>query len=116
MGIAGGGGATPGTGPYTTTDPWGEPIARTKDGKVIAVGITKTQIIAAAGDVAVLVRVPDLNLIDYVLDINFYMEPVRDQHGIVNKKVSGNVVGFTLMGLEDGTTLTSEVIAIGPGN
>lgn len=66
------------------------------------------------------VRVPDLRLIEYVLNVQFTYQPIDCTKNIfqaVNKKIMGNVVGMTIFGTEGtavGSTLTVEVIAIGP--
>ena len=64
------------------------------------------------------VRVPDLRAIDYILNIQFTMNPLscgQPVYEAVNKKITGNVVGMTIFGLAfaTGTTLMAEVIAVG---
>jgi len=68
---------------------------------------------------AINVRVPDLRMIEYVLNIQFFYETdvcLYPIYEAVNKKISGNVVGMTLLGLVNttGGTLHVEVIAVGP--
>ncbi|GAH64678.1 unnamed protein product, partial [marine sediment metagenome] len=75
----------------------------------------------ASGCEVINVRVPDLRMIEYVLNVQFFYEttdictyPIYEA---VNKKITGNVVGMTLLGASDqavGGTLHVEVIAIGP--
>ncbi len=102
-------------------------LSVTQDGRVIAMGrnyIQQSTFFAtnghAAGCEAINVRVPDLRMIEYILNIQFFYEvasicttPIYEA---VNKKISGNVVGMTLLGADNsaGGTLHVEVIAIGP--
>jgi len=74
-----------------------------------------------AGCEVINVRVPDLRMIEYVLNIQFFYETTNictyPIYEAVNKKISGNVVGMTLLGASDqtvGGTLHVEVIAVGP--
>jgi len=98
-------------------------IAVLQDGRVIAYGKNYTEVRFAglgdhaAGCEAINVRVPDLRMIEYVLNVQFHCTPVDCSHPVyeaVNKKITGNVVGMTIFGDANGTTLTVEVIAIGP--
>lgn len=96
-----------------------ELITILRSGKAIAMGkadfvISPDQIGAQLGGINV--RVPDLRMIEYVLEIQFYTNPFANilSHAPMNKKISGNVVGMSLYYLTAGTTLTVEVIAIGP--
>jgi len=103
-------------------------IAVLQDGRVIAMGkyyLKQDDFFHAggahaAGCEAINVRVPDLRMIEYVLNIQFYYandnictDPIYEA---VNKKIIGNVVGMTLLGADnaDGGTIIVEVIAIGP--
>jgi len=102
------------------------PLAFMQDGRVIAMGkyyLQQSDFFATngrpAGCEAINVRVPDLRMIEYVLNIQFFYETDVCTYPIyeaVNKKISGNVVGMTLLGLTNSTggTLHVEVIAIGP--
>lgn len=100
---------------YDVDDPWGEVLGVTKEGMVIARG--KTVEVAAANNAEIQVRVPDLKEIVAVLHIQFGSDPATYVTGIYGtKKITGNVVGFTIQGPQAGTTLTSEVVAIGPGS
>jgi len=68
------------------------------------------------------VRIPDLRMIEYVLNVQFHAEPAGTFpcddpiYEAINKKITGNVVGMTLLGKANalGGTLIVEVIAIGP--
>lgn len=66
-------------------------------------------------------RLPDLRYIEWVVDIDIFSDPgaARDVclGGVYNKKISGNIVGFTVVGITNvpsGTTIFAEVIAVGP--
>ena len=94
-----------------------------QDGRVIAMGkyyLEQDALFnAVAGCEAINVRVPDLRMIEYVLNVQFFYETDVCTYPIyeaVNKKISGNVVGMTLLGADNsaGGTLHVEVIAIGP--
>ncbi|MCK4266849.1 MAG: hypothetical protein KAX31_06180 [Thermoplasmata archaeon] len=98
-----------------------------QDGRVIAMGkyyIEQADFFSsnghAAGCEAINVRVPDLRMIEYVLNIQFFYENANicaePIYEAVNKKITGNVVGMTLLGAANagGGTLHVEVIAIGP--
>jgi len=101
-------------------------VAVLQDGRVIAMGkyyLKQDDFFHAngrdAGCEAINVRVPDLRTIEYVLNIQFFYETDVCTYPIyeaVNKKISGNVVGMTLLGADNagGGTLHVEVIAIGP--
>ena len=89
-------------------------------GRVVAQAKRTVTIDAAEGMLSFNVRVPDLKRIDYILNIQFEM-PGYDgttEHidsPVVNKKISGNVVGMSLyLTTTTGCTLTAEVIAVGP--
>ena len=100
-------------------------IAVLQDGRLIAMGKFYELYDAAAafsdGCEEFNVRVPDLRMIEYVLNVQMHISPVlcgEPVYEAVNKKITGNVVGMTLLGANQsqaaGTTLTIEVIAIGP--
>jgi len=64
-------------------------------------------------------RLPDLRHIEWVLDINLFSDPKTDVclGAAYNKKISGNIVGFTVIGMTNfptGTTIFAEVVAVGP--
>lgn len=88
-------------------------VATLKDGRVIAFG-SDTRVVAP-GNVNINVVVPDLRQIEYVLEVQFSTNPdTYIESGFADKKITGNVVGLTVYGVHAGTTLTTEVIAIGP--
>lgn len=93
-------------------------VATLQDGRVIAMG--RSYIVSgtdATTGQPINVRLPDLREIEYVLQVEFYCDPdtFSPSHiGPMDKKITGNVVGFTLFGMTATTTLTAEVIAIGP--
>jgi len=103
-------------------------LAVLQDGRVVAMGKNYLKQSAffsendhAAGCEAINVRVPDLRMIEYVLNIQFFYETgnvcTTPIYAAVNKTSAGNVVGRTLLGADDqavGGTLHVEVIAIGP--
>jgi len=98
------------------SDPWGEVLGITKEGMVIARGRT-VEVATGGGNWAVNVRVPDLKEVLAVLHIQWESNPATYVTGIYGKKkITGNVVGMTLQGPAAGTTLTTEVVAIGPGS
>ena len=88
-------------------------IATLKDGRVIAYA-SKTQVVSAGTNVAITVPVPDLRNVEYVLEVNFKTDPDTTVYGPHDKKITGNVVGLTIAEVAAGTTLTTEIIAIGP--
>lgn len=84
------------------------------DKRVIAQGYAE-YVVDRTGDVAVAVRVPDLRMVEYVLNVQFHTNPsTYVESGYANKKIVGNVVGMTVYGVAAATTLGVEVIAIGP--
>ncbi|GAI99726.1 unnamed protein product [marine sediment metagenome] len=99
-------------------------IAVLQDGRVIAYGKNVKSgdlFTGAVGDTVkcetIYVRVPDLRMIEYVLNVQFDISPtecINITH--LGKKITGNVVGMTLASHKavTGVTLTAEVIAIGP--
>jgi len=90
-------------------------IAVLQDGRVIAMGKNWKPVVFTSCDF-IEVRVPDLRMIEYVLNVQFYTTPLSCA-GVTyqDKKITGNVVGMTIYGSEAvGVTLTVEVIAIGP--
>ena len=93
-------------------------IAQLLDGRLIAMGKNYLYVTPATCEV-INVRVPDLRMIEYVLDVEFTVIPLdcdRPIYEAVNKKITGNVVGMTIFTYIQaaGTTIIVEVIAIGP--
>jgi len=98
-------------------------VATLQDGRVIAMGkyYLQQSSFFVSGCEAINVRVPDLRMVEYVLNVQFFYENTNmctyPIYEAVNKKISGNVVGMTILGASDqaiGGTLHVEVIAIGP--
>jgi len=90
-----------------------EVVGILKDGRIIAKAWRSA--VVAAGNVNFVVRIPDLKYIDAVLNVEFYSDPdTYIESGYMDKKISGNVVGMTIYGVHAGTTLTVEVVAVGP--
>jgi len=89
-------------------------VAELKDGRVMAKA-TYAQVLAAQTN-NIVVRVPDLREIETIIQVEFYTNPDTSftSFAYMDKKITGNVVGMTLYGLAAGTTLTTEVVAIGP--
>jgi hypothetical protein len=93
-----------------------------QDGRLIAMGknyVVTTFPRGQGGCEYLNVRIPDLRMVEYVLNVQITTSPLDCTYPIyeaVNKKITGNVVGMTIFGAEfaTGTTLTAEVIAIGP--
>jgi len=104
------------------TEDWVEEhdiVAILQDGRVIAMGKNSVHMTGTgSSNTAVLnVRVPDLREIEYILNVEYYLDPATffvDDADPVNKVITGNVVGFTIYGNTAATTVTAEVIAIGP--
>ena len=97
----------------------GEVVAHLRDGRVMAQGqadyyIVDDDIGQQLGGLNV--RVPDLRRIDYVVQVQTSTAPIANISATfpMNKKISGNVVGMSLYYITTGTTLTIEVIAVGP--
>lgn len=76
----------------------------------------QTTVYAAGGDYAVTVTVSSPwapATINHLINIYFSAEPPVDPGAPINPVITGNVVGFTLVGLGAGTTLTSTVKVTG---
>lgn len=86
-------------------------VAILQDGRVIA--YSKRAVGVIEDNTAINIRVPDLKMIEYVLQVQFITDP-NIVCTAVDKSIAGNVVGMTLATPDVGTTLTVEVIAIGP--
>lgn len=87
-------------------------VATLSDGRTIAKGVT-TQVVAL-GSTYVTVTVPNLNFIEEIIHVQVYTDPSVDiEKGFGNKNIEGNIVGITIAGVSAGTTLITEIIAIG---
>jgi hypothetical protein len=82
------------------------------DGRVIAKDST-TLVVASSGNYAITVTISDLKTVEEVLQHKPSTDPLCDPGTPVNEKITGNVVGFTMVGVGAGTTLTIEVTAVG---
>ena len=91
-------------------------VAHLRDGRLMAMGQYTQEV--DQGNVNIVVRVPDLKYIEYVIQVEFYTDPDTkfSDFAFMDKKITGNIVGMTLYGIAAaaGTTLTTQVIAIGP--
>lgn len=60
------------------------------------------------------VTIPNLNFIEEVLHVEVHTDPpTYIENWFGNKDISLNVVGITIAGVGAGTTLTTEIIAVG---
>lgn len=94
-------------------------VAMLQDGRLIAKGTNYVIQDGAAACYVVNVRVPDLRMIEYVLDVEFYNTALDCTYWVaeaVNKKITGNVVGMTIFvsARGVGNTIFVDVIAVGP--
>jgi len=103
-------------------------VGQLRDGRVIAKG-KNYLVVAAAANVAMDVRIPDLRSIAHVIEVEFYTNPqtyalwyekwlhdtsARTGTGEVSDiGKQSNVVGLTIFQVQAATTLTAEVVAIG---
>lgn len=72
-----------------------------------------TLIVATSGDYVMNVTIAALGTVEYVHNIRIDTDPVVDPGTPTNVQTTVNVVGFTLMGVGGGTTLTAYVMALG---
>ena len=88
-------------------------VAITQDGKVIAKA--RSWQVLASGTSNITCAIPDLRYVETVLNVEFYSSPDTNvAGGYMDKKITGNVVGMTIYGLTAGTTLSWEIVAVGP--
>lgn len=66
-----------------------------------------TTVYATGGDKNILVTISGITTINYILHIRFNTDPAVDSGNPINEMITGNVVGFTLVSLGAGTTLTT---------
>lgn len=98
---------------YGTTLKKHDILTQHHDGRVTAMG--RNYIVDNnGGQVALNVRVPDLREIEYVTHVQLTFLPLTGHAGVLNKKITGNVVGMTIHTVGAGTTIFAEVQAIGP--
>jgi len=98
-------------------EPSHDQVGLLQDGRLIAMGKNYLHVTPVTCEV-LNVRVPDLRMIEYVLDVEFTVIPLdcaKPIYEAVNKKITGNVVGMTIFTYAQtaGTTIIAEVIAIG---
>lgn len=100
-------------------------VAWLRDRRVISIAETDAVVTTGSGThpgcfaIALNANLVDLRQIAWVLDINLFTDPPTNLclGSPYNKKISGNIVGFTVVGttgLATGTTVFAEVVAIGP--
>ena len=83
------------------------------DGRTIAKGIDHDRPVLAGG-IQIDVTVPNLRYIEEVINIQLTTVPQTNIGNYPQKtSIVGNVVGVTITGIAAGTTLTTEIIAIG---
>lgn len=70
-------------------------------------------ILPVAGNYAINVSIPDLKMVEIVLQYRFITDPIVSHGTVENELIIGNTIGFTLVGVGGGTTLTTTVVAIG---
>ena len=74
---------------------------------------TDTTIVATAGDYVITVTIVGVTTINHIMDIQFDTSPDVDPGTPIGPVISGTVVGFTLVGVGAGTTITSTVKVLG---
>jgi len=87
-------------------------VATLLDGRTIARG-TSTYVFATAGNYAITVTINEHRITEKMIEYLPTTNPTTDPGTPTNVVITGNVVGFTLIGVGAGTTLTAEVVAVG---
>ena len=95
-----------------SSDERNDVVALFQEGRIIASGFT-TVVLPSEGSYGITVRVPDLRYIEFVIHYEFLTDPATDPGTPVNRGIHGNIVGFTLVGVGKGTTLTAMVLCVG---
>lgn len=75
-----------------------------------------TIVVAAGGDYVVNVALSSPfapTTINHLLEVHFFTNPVCDPGTMTNPVITGGVVGFTLIGVGAGTTLTARAKVTG---
>jgi hypothetical protein len=102
-------------------------VGQLRDGRVIAKG-KNAKVLAAAGNVGMDVRIPDVRAIAHVIEVEFYTQDqtyalwydkwlynvsarTGSDYDDIGKE--SNVVGLTIYQVQAATTLTAEVVVIG---
>jgi len=88
-------------------------VAVLKDGRIVAYSQSSATVLSATTATGINITFPDLKQVEYVLQVQLNVDPYVDMRPIMNKKITGNVVGMTVYA-GAGTTLTIDAIAIGP--
>ncbi|MFQ5833720.1 MAG: hypothetical protein ACE5H4_13515 [Candidatus Thorarchaeota archaeon] len=87
-------------------------VGTLKDGSTISKQSDSS--VVASGTVYIQVTIADLQNIQAVLNVKVTSTDPKTSVGDINHvDVSGNVVGFTLLSVGAGTTLSSEIVALG---
>lgn len=87
-------------------------IGTLKDGSTISKQTDST--VVGSGTVYVQVTVADLENVQAVLNVQVTSTKPKTSVGEINHvDVNGNVVGFTQLSVGAGTTLSSEIVALG---
>lgn len=76
----------------------------------------KTIVVAAGGDYAISVTLTSPfapSTLNNLVEVHFFTDPICDPGTMVNPVMTGNVVGFTIVGVGAGTTLTARAFATG---
>lgn len=94
-----------------TTEKKHDILTQHHDGRVTAMG---RNYVLGTGTQSLNIRVPDLREIEYVTHVQITTIPLTSHAGIMNKKITGNVVGLTIHTLGAAVTAYVEVQAIGP--
>lgn len=92
-------------------------VAKLRDNRLVAKGVYN--VLASNGCNNIVVRVPDLRYIEEVLHVQFKLTDFDCSTDYLigpemNKKIIGNLVGFSLYVVTRGRSLDVTVIAIGP--
>ena len=88
-------------------------VAVLPHGRIMAMG--KDVSTLSSGDQNVVVYFPDLKEVEYLLNVSLSTNPQTDVQDVPGQaSINGNAVGITIFGITAGTTLTTEMIAIGP--
>jgi len=86
--------------------------ATLKDGRTIA-SDTQTLLTTVAGTYSITFTIPELDVVEVVIEIQLETSPLFDPGTVVLKHIVGNVVGVTIVGVACGGTITAECVVIG---
>ncbi len=82
------------------------------DGRTIA-SDSQTLLSTVAGTYSITFTIPELDVVEVVLEIQLETQPLFDPGTVALKHVVGNVVGVTIVGVAAGGTITAECVVIG---